>query len=852
MNDQPGPSKGYTFPHYTIGGGRSPAKENIDMNGLAPSMSPTSSSTGLPAGPSMTSTAQHRLSVSGRPRRPSPLLHEIQPPSRRLSAHQMLLLTPFGGPLPAGALAGAGGNGMSRGSSSMGHGLPTAPARIGSATSQSGNWPRRDSSGSTGGTAAIPLGRDSSSTGRYSSTSATGQSMGRDILPPNRFPPRSRHSLGHPIAGTSPLASAPMTTIFSQGSSEGKSSRSKGSSGQETERNQTFMSREEIGKETRPSPTEGDGEEDDTGMMSPPRTRARLLSATVAMTRSNSLPVLTLRELEALKEKDGELGIQRGGDWAWVSRDTDDPDELDVETPSMDADTSTNASTSTSSLVTPSEQPLSASSSSSSSYRNPFTSFNDPFAPRQPGVSPVSMYTPIATSSDYHYSPTGAGAELRRMSDAPPQTSTSATATPSPTLRSGRRSDTDHRRPSAPNAYNQPFGSLTPKAFQRRTPPQASQSIFQASYQPLAPEETSPHGSPIASLPPASRPRLLRYKSSPARTTGLGLNIVVRPTGTGRNSGSDKSPGDPTSASGSNRGSLGEQSSRGGTSRNSLSAGRWAEVDFIDSLAAAADIVLASTSTSTSNNTGSNIPSAFASGSNTSATGMSRTSSSISPTSLINRDLANSRLSTSSFGSNSSFSISPSRRSGPSGSSIRAGTAIGSRSEPQTATTPGYQIEQITSRSHITDFQAGEPVFKGRSRFESVDSAFPLMPGGRGERLSVPAQGAGEAYNAYSQRNSSFSAFDSGTGLSPPSGNVLNEGFPRRGSLGMGTFAKLRKMVAGTSNKAANSSIDEMGYRTTEGGTGDRSGLLNVANPSGPAHWSERRGSWAEGWSSGR
>lgn len=42
---------------------------------------------------------------------------------------------------------------------------------------------------------------------------------------------------------------------------------------------------------------------------------------TVPMTRSNSLPVLTLRELQALKDKDGELGINRGGDWAWVSRD---------------------------------------------------------------------------------------------------------------------------------------------------------------------------------------------------------------------------------------------------------------------------------------------------------------------------------------------------------------------------------------------------------------------------------------------------------------------------------------------------------------------------------------------------
>jgi hypothetical protein len=45
------------------------------------------------------------------------------------------------------------------------------------------------------------------------------------------------------------------------------------------------------------------------------------LPSTVPMTRSNSLPVMTLQELQALKQKDGELGIYRGGDWAWISRD---------------------------------------------------------------------------------------------------------------------------------------------------------------------------------------------------------------------------------------------------------------------------------------------------------------------------------------------------------------------------------------------------------------------------------------------------------------------------------------------------------------------------------------------------
>jgi hypothetical protein len=44
------------------------------------------------------------------------------------------------------------------------------------------------------------------------------------------------------------------------------------------------------------------------------------------MTRSNSLPVLTQRELDAMTDKDGELGIARGTHWAWVSRG--DEDEL--------------------------------------------------------------------------------------------------------------------------------------------------------------------------------------------------------------------------------------------------------------------------------------------------------------------------------------------------------------------------------------------------------------------------------------------------------------------------------------------------------------------------------------------
>ncbi|OCF35131.1 hypothetical protein I316_03172 [Kwoniella heveanensis BCC8398] len=850
--NQPGPSKGYIFPspHH------SPAKENIDIGQGGVSMSPTSSSMGSTSGASVLGqnavppVPQQRLSASGRPRRSSPLLHEIQPPSRRLSAHQMLLLTPFGGPLPA-ALSVAGGMGMSRGSSSLGSGAPlSAPPRMGSGTGQSGGWPRRES-----GQTASPT-AESGVPGQAPAPAPAPPLMGRESAAQpqpqtlNRFPPRARLSLGHAVATHSPLASTPMTTIFSQGSSEGGSSSRSREAVADSERNQVFMSRAEVGmssaggargREEYDDEDEAARKEEATPM-APQNPRQRLLSATVAMTRSNSLPVLTLRELEALKEKDGELGIQRGGDWAWVSRETEGGQEDLEDTPSLATETSTNASTSTTSLVSPFEQP-----SASSGRQNPFTGFHDPFAPPSSvGSLPTvpapatyafpGTYTPIATSSDYHYSPTGN--EVRRMSDAPPSSSSGI----SPGSRGGRRSVTDSRRPSVPNMLRQSIGGLTPRTYQlphalpntqlNKTPPQASypqapsyfqvpshHPIFQPSYQPLAPPSTdvSPHGSPDSR--PASRPRLLRYKTSPARYTGLGLNITVRPTGSGRNSGSDQSPLDPGSAGASDgRGSMGEQSTPA-LSRGLPTLGHWAEVDFIDPLAATADLAISSQQ----------------------AAMMSRTSSSISPT-APGRDLPS--IATSAAASSGSVS-------GPSSAASGGRASIHSAvSAPTTSTKPAFTID-VASRSYVSDVEAN-PTFKGRSRFESVDSAFPLMPGGTGGRLSVPTSGAGEGY---ALRTNSFSSGAVG-------GTELGEGIPRRGSLGMGTFAKLRRAMAPRSkNSDANENrevaVDEMGMPilvgSGNGSRGDngggRSRGLSVASSSG--HWSERRGSWAENWTRG-
>ncbi len=192
----------------------------------------------------------------GRSRRPSPLLHEIQPPSRRLSAHQMLLLTPFGGAIPPGELIRPV-EGVARIASSIGASLSllTAPQRS------------------------------------FGSSSAMRVALG------SIGPPRLRHhSLVNPPAAPSPLSSAPMTTI--QSASEYSSSESASNASQEGIPNQ--------------------GENSTTGTL-----------GTVAMTRSNSGPVLTLRELQALQQKDGELGIARGGEWAWMSREGTDDESID-------------------------------------------------------------------------------------------------------------------------------------------------------------------------------------------------------------------------------------------------------------------------------------------------------------------------------------------------------------------------------------------------------------------------------------------------------------------------------------------------------------------------------------------
>lgn len=198
----------------------------------------------------------------------------------------MLLLTPFGGPLPMEAITPATGTGMGMGrmtreSSSMG-GPNTSSGRA-------------------------------ASLGMSSTPSSIG--MGRhDTLNTSRGPPapalstrfNARHqSLVQP-ANPSPL-SHPLTTI-----------QSASDYGSESESSSLAISRE-------PSNSSNTDEDPEVEVAREVRDRQsavrRMNAMAVDMMRSNSLPVLTQRELDAMQDKDGELGIARGTHWAWVQDD---------------------------------------------------------------------------------------------------------------------------------------------------------------------------------------------------------------------------------------------------------------------------------------------------------------------------------------------------------------------------------------------------------------------------------------------------------------------------------------------------------------------------------------------------
>ena len=210
----------------------------------------------------------HRVSTSSEPalpsslsnRRSSAVFHEIQPPPRKGLSSHQLLLL-----TPFGDSVLGQSTDMSASASHMTRGVGRDPFLFHSSM-------KTRARANTGG------------------SSRTGTSS--PLRPPYR--PLMRSGL--------PGASAPMSTIPSIAESNPSS---------------------ENDRHSRDRAENTDRVEQGTSLASGPQRGAGRVE-TVAMARSNSHPVLTLRALEALKDRDGNLGIARGSNWAWISQEPGD------------------------------------------------------------------------------------------------------------------------------------------------------------------------------------------------------------------------------------------------------------------------------------------------------------------------------------------------------------------------------------------------------------------------------------------------------------------------------------------------------------------------------------------------
>jgi hypothetical protein len=221
--------------------------------------------------------------------------------------------------------------------------------------------------------------------------------------------------------------------------------------------------------------------------------------------------------------------------------------------------------------------------------------FQDPFAAAlgtsQNAQSISPRYTaPTTTSSDYHYSPT---AEPRRMSEVNPtwphntspgtQTITQSRGTSVATI-------TLSTSPSSPSQGEDKPSPPFPPSFNSRA---SMSALEQTPLLPLGAVETL---API-------RPRILRYKTSPARFTGLGLHLVVKSQPT---SSDASTTGSVAPSSSSRRRSSGIDDDRRRSSGHSTSSnegrrtGTWAVVDVVDKLSASSNLPSISTTTSSS------------------------------------------------------------------------------------------------------------------------------------------------------------------------------------------------------------------------------------------------------------
>jgi len=202
--------------------------------------------------------------------------------------------------------------------------------------------------------------------------------------------------------------------------------------------------------------------------------------------------------------------------------------------------------------------------------RFPFTNgFHDPFAPHPsfPAAGMVretASFTPphLPLSTSPYYSPT---TEARRMSEIP---------LPLENYSPGSCRHLDPTgRPSASVARGTiPISRASIQSLTSANSNPTPRTSF------APPRTESPRGTPI---PSHGRPRMMRYRSSPGRSTDLGLQIVVRP----QPSTSGPSSGEPgfNSPSSSPASSLRR---RGGRYRQ---RGSWTSVDVVDPLAAGAD-----------------------------------------------------------------------------------------------------------------------------------------------------------------------------------------------------------------------------------------------------------------------
>ncbi len=208
----------------------------------------------LPATSSMTSS-----------RRPS-LIHELHlqsstTTSRPLSSHQLMLLTPFGSPIPSISSPSLKRSPQENEKEIDVESSPKRQLKSGRPVSPSGYARKRGSA-----PVALPSHR------RQPSTTASDQHYPRPASPSHfSRAPTSSSTLRTQAPTTDPTPSTPIL-----------------------------------------------GNNDDS-RAPPVPTQLSPLAVHVPMTRSLSLPILTLSELEALREKEADLGIVRNEGWAWVS-----------------------------------------------------------------------------------------------------------------------------------------------------------------------------------------------------------------------------------------------------------------------------------------------------------------------------------------------------------------------------------------------------------------------------------------------------------------------------------------------------------------------------------------------------